>query len=152
MEICRSSSSMFISSLGAESRHTVATHLLEALSHCSKNIFWVTANRVLPTDFFALHHCRRSRPRPASPKARSCKYKNEKCRLWSTFESFLKIDRFVTGKTERKIINFSRKRMKKTVNNGFGPMCPSQNGDRFRSNKITKKTKSFVFSRNRLGL
>ena len=30
MEICRSSSSMFISSLGAESRHT---HLLEALSH-----------------------------------------------------------------------------------------------------------------------
>ena len=39
MEIRRSSGSMFISSLGAESRHTVATHLLEALSHCSKIIF-----------------------------------------------------------------------------------------------------------------
>ena len=51
MEIRRSSGSMFISSLGAESRHT---HLLEALSHwrhCSKNIFWVPANRVLVTDW-----------------------------------------------------------------------------------------------------
>ena len=90
----------------------------------SYSIFWVTANRVASDRLTVclLHHCRRGiahpirrrrrrRPRPASPKARSCKYKNKKCRLWSTFE-FIFV-RFVTGKTERKIITFPRKIMKK---------------------------------------